>query len=104
VDRRRQADDRGSHALPGPGDQRVLGIHPPAAGHGVVFAERLRKAAQPAEMGQPARPRPRSHRDHPSTTARLPSQSTAVEAETVKARPFRTRLIGDVIGMASLML
>jgi cardiolipin synthase len=32
------------------------------------------------------------------------SQSTAVEAETVKARPFRTRLIGDVIGMASPLL
>ncbi len=32
------------------------------------------------------------------------SQSTAVEAETVAARPFRTRLIGDVIGMASPLL
>jgi cardiolipin synthase len=32
------------------------------------------------------------------------SQSTAVEAETVKARPFRTRLIGDAIGMASPLL
>ena len=32
------------------------------------------------------------------------SQSTAVQAETVKARPFRTRLIGDVIGMASPLL
>src|SRR6201996_1814191 len=32
------------------------------------------------------------------------SQSTAVEAETVKARPFRTRLIEDVIGMASPLL
>jgi cardiolipin synthase len=32
------------------------------------------------------------------------SQSTAVKAETVKARPFRTRLIGDVIGMASPLL
>jgi len=32
------------------------------------------------------------------------SQSTAVEAETVKAQPFRTRLIGDVIGMASPLL
>jgi len=32
------------------------------------------------------------------------SQSTAVEAATVKARPFRTRLIGDVIGMASPLL
>ncbi|MCW2929838.1 MAG: hypothetical protein JWM19_800, partial [Actinomycetia bacterium] len=32
------------------------------------------------------------------------SQSTAIEAETVKARPFRTRLIGDVIGMASPLL
>jgi cardiolipin synthase A/B len=32
------------------------------------------------------------------------SQSTAVEAETVKAWPFRTRLIGDAIGMASPLL
>lgn len=32
------------------------------------------------------------------------SQSTAVEAETVKALPFRTRLIDDVIGMASPLL
>jgi cardiolipin synthase len=32
------------------------------------------------------------------------SQSTAVEADTVKARPFRTRLIGDAIGMASPLL
>jgi cardiolipin synthase len=32
------------------------------------------------------------------------SQSTAVEAETVKARPFRTRLIGNAIGMASPLL
>jgi cardiolipin synthase len=32
------------------------------------------------------------------------SQSTAVEAEAVKARPFRTRLIGDAIGMASPLL
>jgi cardiolipin synthase len=32
------------------------------------------------------------------------SQSTAVEAETVRARPFHTRLIGDVIGMASPLL
>jgi cardiolipin synthase A/B len=32
------------------------------------------------------------------------SQSTAVQAETVKGRPFRTRLIGDVIGMASPLL
>lgn len=32
------------------------------------------------------------------------SQSTAVEAATVKARPFHTRLIGDVIGMASPLL
>ena len=32
------------------------------------------------------------------------SQSAAVEAETVKARPFRTRLIGDAIGMASPLL
>ena len=32
------------------------------------------------------------------------SQSTAVEAETVKARPFRTRLVGDAIGMASPLL
>jgi cardiolipin synthase len=32
------------------------------------------------------------------------SQSTAVEAETVNARPFHTRLIGDVIGMASPLL
>src|SRR3984885_11152880 len=32
------------------------------------------------------------------------SQSTAVESETVKARPFRTRLIGDAIGMASPLL
>jgi cardiolipin synthase A/B len=32
------------------------------------------------------------------------SQSTAVQAETVKARPFRTRLIGDAIGMASPLL
>jgi cardiolipin synthase A/B len=32
------------------------------------------------------------------------SQSTAVEAATVKARPFRTRLIGDAIGMASPLL
>ena len=32
------------------------------------------------------------------------SQSTAVEAETVKARPFRTRLIDDAIGMASPLL
>jgi cardiolipin synthase A/B len=32
------------------------------------------------------------------------SQSTAVQAETVKARPFHTRLIGDVIGMASPLL
>ena len=32
------------------------------------------------------------------------SESTAVEAETVKARTFRTRLIGDAIGMASPLL
>jgi cardiolipin synthase A/B len=32
------------------------------------------------------------------------SQSAAVAAETVKARPFRTRLIGDAIGMASPLL
>jgi cardiolipin synthase A/B len=32
------------------------------------------------------------------------SQSTAVEAEAVKALPFRTRLFGDVIGMASPLL
>jgi cardiolipin synthase len=32
------------------------------------------------------------------------SQSTAVKAETVRARPFRTRLIGDAIGMASPLL
>jgi cardiolipin synthase len=32
------------------------------------------------------------------------SQSTAVEAETVRTRPFRTRLTGDVIGMASPLL
>ena len=32
------------------------------------------------------------------------SQSAAVEAETVKARPFRTRLIADAIGMASPLL
>lgn len=32
------------------------------------------------------------------------SQSTAVEAETVTGRPFRIRLIGDVIGMASPLL
>ena len=32
------------------------------------------------------------------------SQSTAVEAETVKAWPFRTRLIDNVIGMASPLL
>jgi cardiolipin synthase A/B len=32
------------------------------------------------------------------------SQSAAVEAETVTARPFRTRLIDDVIGMASPLL
>jgi len=32
------------------------------------------------------------------------SQSAAVEAETVKAWPFRTRLIGDLIGMASPLL
>jgi cardiolipin synthase len=32
------------------------------------------------------------------------SQSTAVEAEAVEARPFRTRLIGDAIGMASPLL
>jgi cardiolipin synthase len=32
------------------------------------------------------------------------SQSTAVEAETIEARPFRTRLIDDVIGMASPLL
>lgn len=32
------------------------------------------------------------------------AQSTAVEAETVRARPFRTRLIGNLIGMASPLL
>jgi cardiolipin synthase len=32
------------------------------------------------------------------------SQSTAVKAETVKARPFRTRLVDDAIGMASPLL
>lgn len=32
------------------------------------------------------------------------SQSAAVEAETVKAWPFRTRLAGDVIGMAAPLL
>jgi len=32
------------------------------------------------------------------------SQSAAVEAETVKAWPFRTRLTGDVIGMAAPLL
>jgi cardiolipin synthase A/B len=32
------------------------------------------------------------------------SQSTAVEAKTVEAQPFRTRLIGDAIGMASPLL
>jgi cardiolipin synthase A/B len=32
------------------------------------------------------------------------SQSTAVEAETVKARRFRARLIDDVIGMAAPLL
>ena len=32
------------------------------------------------------------------------SQSTAVEAEAVKARPFRARLIDDAIGMASPLL
>jgi cardiolipin synthase len=32
------------------------------------------------------------------------AQSTAVEAETVKARPFRARLIDDVIGMAAPLL
>ena len=32
------------------------------------------------------------------------SQSAAVAAETVKAWPFRTRLIGGVIGMASPLL
>ena len=32
------------------------------------------------------------------------SQSTAVAAETVKGRPFRTRLIDNVIGMASPLL
>jgi cardiolipin synthase A/B len=32
------------------------------------------------------------------------SQSTAVEAKAVEARPFRTRLIGDAIGMASPLL
>ncbi len=32
------------------------------------------------------------------------TQSTAVEAETVKAWPFRTRLIGDAVGMASPLL
>jgi cardiolipin synthase len=32
------------------------------------------------------------------------SQSTAVEAETVSARPFRARLIDDAIGMASPLL
>jgi len=32
------------------------------------------------------------------------SQSAAVEAETVKAWPFRTRLVRDVIGMASPLL
>ena len=32
------------------------------------------------------------------------SQSTAVEAETVRARPFRARLIDDAVGMASPLL
>lgn len=32
------------------------------------------------------------------------SQSAAIEAETVKAVPFRTRLVGDLIGMASPLL
>jgi cardiolipin synthase A/B len=32
------------------------------------------------------------------------SQSAAVDAEAVRARPFRTRLIGDMIGMASPLL
>ena len=32
------------------------------------------------------------------------SQSTAVETTTVEAQPFRTRLIGDAIGMASPLL
>ena len=32
------------------------------------------------------------------------SQSTIVKAETVEEWPFRTRLIGDVIGMASPVL
>jgi cardiolipin synthase A/B len=32
------------------------------------------------------------------------SQSSAVEATTVEAQPFRTRLIGDAIGMASPLL
>jgi cardiolipin synthase len=32
------------------------------------------------------------------------SQSTAIDAETVKARPFRTRLTGDIIAMASPLL
>ena len=32
------------------------------------------------------------------------SQSAAVEAGTVKAWPFRTRLIGDLIGMAAPLL
>jgi hypothetical protein len=31
-------------------------------------------------------------------------QTTAVEAEAVRARPFRTRVIGDAIGMASPLL
>jgi cardiolipin synthase len=32
------------------------------------------------------------------------SQSAAVKAEAVAARPFRTRLVDDVIGMASPLL
>ena len=32
------------------------------------------------------------------------SQSTAVEAESVQGRPFRTRLIGNAVGMAAPLL